>query len=89
MEILEQLFCGKLYPLDEKNVVTNSDYKKAMKEQCDLSEELGKTLSASQLRLFYRYSEEVGAVQYAVAKQHFMNGFVLGGKIMMEILKER
>ena len=67
--------------------MSDHDYREARNEELQAEEKLEKTLSEEQKELLKEYSDTMAAVEYAVAKYQFINGYILGVKMMMEILK--
>ena len=85
--ILEGLFLGDINPSQDNMIMSDHDYQEARNKEFQAEEKLEKTLSEEQKELLKEYSDTTAAVEYAVAKYHFLNGYILGVKMMMEILK--
>lgn len=61
------------------------EYKAALEKKYKLEEILEKSLSSEQNEQFGKCLDQAGEVQYIVSKQHFLQGFALGSRIMMEV----
>ena len=88
MEIIEEIYYGKVCPFEEicKTIPDFSEFAAKVSEK---SEKIKKTLSEEQLRLFVEYDEILEELHLRCEKQCFVEGFKIGAKLQAEIFQEK
>ena len=87
-KLLEHIWCDNIYPL-EKQINEDSEVK-FLSELTDAnSNDLIKTLSEEQKKLFLRYEESVGRMNSEIEKVTFIYAFRRGAMLAIEILTEK
>lgn len=84
---LEQFYLGIPPPYEDRTILDEKEYQQADDAQQEYAEKLKKELTPEQEKLLDDYMDAGGAVQYVIGRHNFISGFVLGCKIMMDVLK--
>lgn len=86
--ILEEMFVGNIQPLEEdfENTLILNEMKKEMYR---MEEEIKKGLTAELAETFDQFLNHNMTVHYENEKHFFIEGFQLGSRIMMEVLKSK
>jgi DNA-binding transcriptional regulator YbjK len=82
--ILEELYRGNFSPADKMSK-ENSQYRKLMGKSAKIEEQLKKTLSSKEKRIFERLCQMQWEILDLEAMENFIYGFRMGIKLGMEI----
>ena len=85
--ILEEFYLGGINPSEDNKMMLDEDYSQTRKESYEAEERLEKTLSEEQKELLNKFLNTMAGIEYSVAKYSFIRGYIIGVKMMMEILK--
>ena len=85
MAILKDLYNGNVNPCELEHLNTREDYKTAMSHVCEAREELEKTFTDVQKRLFEKYIKENDLMSLIVEEEIFRGGFSLAMRIKEEV----
>ncbi|MCL2077818.1 MAG: hypothetical protein FWH08_05360 [Oscillospiraceae bacterium] len=80
-KILEDLFYGRIIPINEQK-----DIKKLEQKLSEIDEELSKRLNQKELELFQSYTDTQNKIEVETALYNFKLGFKMGAGLIMEIL---
>jgi hypothetical protein len=86
MNILEELWCGNLYP-SEYGTGTDPEYKEFLYLISRNEDKLIAILTEDQKELFTRYTDCVREYQAIAECLLFQNSFRLGARVMLEVLQ--
>ena len=87
MKIIEDLYYGRIAPY-EMNISATTEYQK-LKALADRNEDLlRQTLSDEQKELLEKLIETVTDISSISERDMFINGFRLGMKLMMDVMKD-
>ena len=87
MKIIEDLYYGRIAPY-EMNISATTEYQK-LKALADRNEDLlRESLSDEQKELLEKVIETVTDISSISERDMFINGFRLGMKLMMDVMKE-
>jgi len=87
MQFLEALWKGDISP-GEQRYRSNQEYSEMFRimEKCE--EHLKKVLSENDLLVFRKFADTQQEVGFLSDCDHFMDGFRMGAKMMMDVLLE-
>ena len=88
MNIIEEIFHGKIRPFEEI-CKTIPDFSEFAAKVIKKSEDIKETLSEEQLCLFVEYDEILEELHLLCEKQCFVEGFKIGAKLQVEIFQEK
>ena len=88
MNILEELWYGNIDPA-EYDACPDEEYKELVRLISRNEEKLLATMTDAQKDLFSRYQDCVREYQAMAECMLFQNSFCLGGKLILEVMKER
>ena len=88
MNILEEFWYGNLDPA-EYDTCPDEEYKELVRLISRNEEKLLATMTDAQKDLFSRYQDCVREYQAMAECMLFQNSFCLGGKLILEVMKER
>ena len=83
-KILSELYHGNIRPA-EKEIVPNSEYRKAQLALFDLVEELDKRLNDEEKKMLDDIMSAWGNLNALNSEEYFTDGFRTGAKIILEI----
>ncbi len=87
MKVLEEFWYGNIEPT-EYDTSSCKEYKKLLELICLNEEKLQATMTDEQKELFSHYTDAVREHQMTTDYLIFQNGFELGARIMLEVMKE-
>ena len=85
MNIIEELYMGKLIPAELPFKATN-DYKQLLKEYDELYKEIKSSLPPDLEKKLLKLSDNQLSMSFETNKDAFYKGFTLGIKIMAEVI---
>ncbi len=85
-KILSELYHGNIRPV-EKEIVPNSEYKKAQLVLFDLVEELDKKLNDEEKKMLDDIMSAWGNLNTISCEEYFTDGFRIGAKIILGIFE--
>ena len=88
MRILEEFWYGNIEPT-EYDTSSNKEYKKLVELICRNEEKLRAIMTDEQKDLFEKYSDCVRENQVITDCLIFQNGFKLGARMMLEVMKNK
>ena len=87
MLILEDLYLGDVHP-SERSFKRNTQYAKALDDLVKAGDALTDTLTEKQREMFEEYMTAQREVNILTDCETFCYGFMLGAKMMMDVLTE-
>ena len=85
MYILEDLYTGNVRP-GERSFKQNSQYSRALAQAVESGDELSKSLTEEQKKLFEAYMDAQREVNILTDCETFIYSFKLGAKLMLDVL---
>lgn len=86
MKIISDIYNGKINPIANQ-MPQDSEYHKFLQEVCTLEGELENVLPNEGKKIFQEYQTAQGKMIYTSSEQRFTEGFLLGARLMLEILE--
>ena len=84
MSILEDLYCGRIAP-HEQRIEPESEYEKLLRYIIRHEDDLKSTLTEQQKETFEKYKDCRAEVESLTEVEAFISGFKLATRIMMEV----
>ena len=85
MSFIREMYQGRLIPL-EMDMPKTKEFKDAAKRVREVSKELQEALSEEQWELYESHEDARSILEDKEQEERFRQGFVLGAKLMMELL---
>lgn len=88
MSIINDLWRGEISP-QERRKVPEPDYRKLVSRICEAQDKLTKEMSEEARAQFNAYEDLVNEEQYLCLEETFAEGFRLGARLILDVMREQ
>ena len=88
MSIINDLWLGEISPQEHRKV-PERDYRKLVSRICEAQDKLTKGMSEEIKAQFNAYEDLVNEEQYLCLEETFAEGFRLGARLILDVMREQ
>ena len=88
MSIINDLWRGEISPQEHRKV-PERDYRKLISRICEAQDKLTKGMSEEIKEQFNAYEDLVNEEQYLCLEETFAEGFRLGARLILDVMREQ